>query len=154
MSPETVPANLVPALEATPLPGPEWLFHVLLVFTFVLHVLFMNLTLGGTVLAAISQVFSKGQEGDHRTVLAQRLMGVNVYAISLTITTGIAPLLFVQVIFQQYFYTATILISWIWFGFLVLLLLGYYSTYGVGFISKPFDYQEVLDALNNLWQSS
>jgi two-component system OmpR family response regulator len=32
--------------------------------------------------------------------------------------------------------------------------LGYYSTYGVGFISKPFDYQEVLDALNNLWQSS
>jgi two-component system OmpR family response regulator len=31
--------------------------------------------------------------------------------------------------------------------------MGYYSTYGVGFISKPFDYQEILDALANLWHA-
>ena len=38
--------NLIPAVEATAIPGPLWLFHTLLVFTFFLHALFMNLTLG------------------------------------------------------------------------------------------------------------
>jgi len=132
-----VNGNLVPALDATPLPGPPWLFHVLLVFTFVLHVLFMNLTLGGTILAAFSQVFSGGKAGDYRTVLASRLMGINVYGISLTITSGVAPLLFIQLLYGQYFYTATILLSWMWFGFLVILILGYYATYVYKFRGVP-----------------
>jgi len=29
--------------------------------------------------------------------------------------------------------------------------LGYYSTYGVGFLSKPFEIQEVIDSLESLW---
>jgi hypothetical protein len=126
----TPPApDLVPALDPMALPGPPWLFHVLLVMTFALHVVFMNLTLGGTLLAAISQIFSRGQEGDYRTVLAGRLMAINTYGIALTITTGVAPLLFIQLLFGQYFYTATLLLSWIWVAFLVLLIVGYYSTY-------------------------
>ena len=36
-------ADLVPAVDPAGLPGPPWLFHVLLVFTFFLHMLFMNL---------------------------------------------------------------------------------------------------------------
>ncbi len=44
--------DLVPAVDAAGLPGPVWLFQALLVFTFFLHLLFMNLTLGGTLLAA------------------------------------------------------------------------------------------------------
>ncbi len=29
--------------------------------------------------------------------------------------------------------------------------LGYYSTYGVGFLSKPFNIQEIIDSLESLW---
>ena len=29
--------------------------------------------------------------------------------------------------------------------------LGYYATYGIGFLSKPFEIQEVVDALESLW---
>jgi len=29
--------------------------------------------------------------------------------------------------------------------------LGYYSTYGVGFLSKPFDLHEVIDSLEAMW---
>ena len=29
--------------------------------------------------------------------------------------------------------------------------LGYYSTYGVGFLSKPFNIEEVIDSLESLW---
>lgn len=130
-------SELIPAMDAFPIPGPTWLFHVLLVFTFFVHLLFLNVTLGGTLMAAIAQLASGGRPGDHRTVLAGRLMAVNTYGISLTITTGIAPLLFVQVLYQQYFYTATILISWMWLFVVFFLMFGYYAAYFYKFKGTP-----------------
>jgi hypothetical protein len=121
--------GLLPALDAAGLPGPPWLFHFLLVFTFFLHLIFMNLTLGGTLMAFVANLRASGRADDAQGVLATRLMGVNTYAISLAITTGVAPLLFVQVLYQQFFYSGTILLGWIWFGMLVLLMLGYYAAY-------------------------
>ena len=132
MSPE-----LIPSVDPMPLPAPAWLFHVLLVFTFFLHALFMNLTLGGTILAAVGRLRAGTEPGDYRGVLADRLVGINTYGISLTITTGIAPLLFMQLIYQQYFYTATILIGWVWLAFLVLLMVGYYAVYVYKFKGAP-----------------
>ena len=111
------------------IPGPPWLFHFLLVFTFFLHLIFMNLTLGGTLMAFVANLRGGGRTSDANTVLAKRLMGVNTYAISLAITTGVAPLLFVQVLYQQYFYSGTILLGWVWFNMLVLLMIGYYAAY-------------------------
>jgi len=93
----------------------------------VLHILFMNLALGGTLLAAISHLLRR--RGDHLAVLSDRLVGINTFGISLAITTGVAPLLFIQVLYQQYFYSATILLGGAWLGFLVLLLIGYYALY-------------------------
>jgi hypothetical protein len=121
--------DLIPALDAAGLPGPPWLFHFLLVFTFFLHLIFMNLTLGGTLMAFVANLRGGNRPSDPGTVLAKRLMGVNTYAISLAITTGVAPLLFVQVLYQQYFYSGTILLGWFWFAMLVLLMIGYYAAY-------------------------
>jgi hypothetical protein len=121
--------NLLPIVDAAGLPGPPWMFHVLLVLTFFLHLVFMNLTLGGTLLAAVAHFSGGGQKDDFRAVLSRRLMAINTYGISLTITTGIAPLLFMQLIYQQYFYTATILLAPLWFAMLGLLIVGYYATY-------------------------
>lgn len=122
-------SDLIPALDAAGLPGPPWLFHFLLVFTFFLHLIFMNLTLGGTLMAFVANLRGGGRAADANAVLARRLMGVNTYAISLAITTGVAPLLFVQVLYQQFFYTGTIFLGWIWFDMLVLLMIGYYAAY-------------------------
>jgi hypothetical protein len=121
--------DLLPALDPAGLPGPLWLFHFLLVLTFFLHLVFMNLTLGGTLMAFVANLRSGGRADDAQEVLARRLMGVNTYAISLAITTGVAPLLFVQVLYQQFFYSGTILLGWIWFAMLVLLMIGYYAAY-------------------------
>lgn len=130
-------ASLVPAVDPTAIPGPAWLFHVLLVFTFFLHMLFLNLTLGGTLLAAVSQFVAGSRKDDYRTLLARRLMGINAYGISLTITTGIAPLLFVQLLYQRFFYSATILVGSAWFLLVALLLVGYYSAYAYKFRGAP-----------------
>jgi len=69
MSPE-----LIPSVDPMPLPAPAWLFHVLLVFTFFLHALFMNLTLGGTILAAVGRLKAGRDVDDYRGVLADRLV--------------------------------------------------------------------------------
>lgn len=129
--------NLIPAVDPAGLPGPPWLFHVLLVFTFFLHLIFMNLTLGGTILALIAHLKSGGRRDDFRAVLAGRLTAINTYGISLTITTGVAPLLFIQVLYQQYFYTATILLAPVWLAMLVLLMVGYYAAYLYKFRGAP-----------------
>ena len=129
--------DLIPAVDAAGIPGPVWLFQVLLVFTFFLHMLFMNLTLGGSLMAAIAHSLSGGRSEDFRAVLARRLVGINGYGISLTITTGIAPLLFIQVIYQQFFYAATILMGGIWLSMLLFLTIGYYSVYLYKFKGAP-----------------
>ena len=129
--------NLIPAPDAIPMPGPAWLFQLLLVFTFFLHLIFVNLALGGSLLAAVAQIASGGRAGDARAALASRLATINGYGISLAITTGVAPLLFIQVLYGQYFYTATILLGWIWFGLLVVLMIGYYALYLYKFRSVP-----------------
>jgi len=85
----------------------------------------------------IAHLKSGGRRDDYRGVLSGRLMAVNNYGISLTITTGVAPLLFIQLIYQQYFYTATILLAPIWLGMLVLLTVGYYAAYLYKFRGAP-----------------
>jgi hypothetical protein len=119
-----MPANLIPALDPTPIPGPPWLFHVLWVVTFLVHAVFLNLALGGSLLAAVVGGARAGGR-ETRTLL----VGVNAWAISLAITFGIAPLLFIQVLFGRFFYTATVLVGQAWLGLLVVLLVGYYLNY-------------------------
>jgi hypothetical protein len=115
--------NPIPALDPAPLPGPPWLFHALWLLTFFIHLVFMNAVLGGSILAAAVGSRDYGREA--RTLLVE----TNSWAISLAVTFGIAPLLFLQVIFGRFFYTATILVAWWWLGMLVLLTIGYYLNY-------------------------
>ena len=119
-----MPTNLIPALDPAPLPGPPWLFQVLWVLTFFIHIVFVNTVLGGTLLAALAG-FARGGRRETRTMFVE----VNSWAISLAITFGIAPLLFIQVVLGRFFYTATILVAWAWLGMLVLLTVGYYLNY-------------------------
>ena len=129
--------TLIPQMDAAGLPGPAWLFHVLLVFTFFLHMVFMNLTLGGTILAWVAHLRAGRRRDDPNRVLADRMIGINTFGISLTITTGVAPLLFVQILYQQFFYAGTILLGWIWFALILLLMAGYYATYLYKFKGAP-----------------
>jgi hypothetical protein len=119
---------MLPALDPTPLPAPVWLFQALLVVTFFIHVLFMNVALGGSVIGALHGLLARGPEAPGRSLL-RMVLGLLSPAISFTITTGVAPLLFVQVLYAQTFYPATIVVGWVWLGLLVLLVLGYYAVY-------------------------
>ncbi len=125
------PLNVIPTLDPNPLPAPYWVFELLLVTTFFLHIVAMNLMLGGGVLALVSKWRSRNRESGHRLFLdvAKRLPVL----LPATITLGIAPLLFVQVLYGQFFYTSSIVMAWPWFLVLVFLTIAYYGFYYVSY---------------------
>ena len=123
--------NLIPVLDPIPLPAPYWIFKLLLIVTFFLHILAMNFMLGGAVLALVSKWRSRKQENGNRVFfdIAKKLP----VFLPATITLGIAPLLFVQVLYGRFFYTSSIIMAWPWFLVLVLLTIAYYGFYYVSF---------------------
>jgi len=125
--------NLIPALDPNPLPAPYWVFMLLLVVTFFLHIVAMNFMLGGAVLALGAKWRSKNRVHGNRVFfeVARKLPSL----LPATITLGIAPLLFVQVLYGQFFYTSSIVMAWPWLLVLVLLTVAYYGFYYVSFRS-------------------
>ncbi len=123
--------NLIPALDPNPLPAPYCVFKLLLIVTFFLHIVAMNFMLGGSVLALTAKWRSKNQSNNNRMFfeVAKKLPVL----LPATITLGIAPLLFVQVLYGQYFYTSSIIMAWPWFLVLVLLTIAYYGFYYASF---------------------
>lgn len=116
----------LPALDPMPIPGPPWLFHVLWLVTFAVHVVGVNVVLGSSILGTLASL-----DRDHAfgRPVAKLLAEVNTWAISLTITFGIAPLLFLQVLHGRLFYSATVILAPAWLGLLLFLMAAYYLTY-------------------------
>lgn len=123
--------SMVPTIDPNPLPAPYWLFKTLLLVTFLLHIIAMNFMLGGAVLAVVARFTAKGKQFRNR-IFVDLAKKIPVF-LAATITIGIAPLLFVQAIYGQYFYTSTILIAWPWFLLLVVLCFAYYGFYFVAY---------------------
>jgi hypothetical protein len=118
----------IPAMDPTPLPAPAWLFQVLLLVTFFVHILFLNVTLGGTVIGAVHAWLGRGQDAPGRR-LGRLLAGVLPASVSFIVTTGVAPLLFIQLMYGPLFYASTVLVGWIWLAILPAIVVGYYAVY-------------------------
>ena len=114
--------NITP--DALPLPGPVWLFELLLHFTFVLHLLAMNFLVGGAMIAIVSRL--RGAMD-----LARWIETKLPAAMAFTVTLGVAPLLFVQALYGHLFYTSSVLMAWPWFSVLLILLVTYALVYRV-----------------------
>jgi len=121
----------VPAPDPIPLPAPYWLFKILLIVTFFLHLLAMNGAVGGGAIAAVAQL-----GGERRRRLASEIAAWIPSFIAATITLGVAVLLFTQVLYGQALYTSSILMAWPWLGALGLLVIGYYGFYRAAFRAK------------------
>jgi hypothetical protein len=118
----------IPVLDPTPLPAPAWLFQALLLVTFYVHILFLNVTLGGTLISAVHALVATGKDAPGRR-LGRLMVGLLPASVSFTVTTGVAPLLFIQLLYGQVFYASTVLVGWIWLAIVPLIVVGYYSVY-------------------------
>ena len=100
----------------------------LYVVTLVVHVIFMNYVLAGTALLFLRKVFRRHQGVD---TLVELLRDWLPFALSAAITAGIAPLLFVQILYEKRFYTANLLLFHRWMLILPALILAFYLLYAL-----------------------
>jgi hypothetical protein len=119
----------IPDADPISLPAPVWLLKFLLLFTFVLHIIPMNLALGGGFIAGLCHTIGKRKQSQNHTAVASALGRIIPYTVAATITFGIAPLLFLQVLYGQFFYTSSVLMAWPWLSVIALLIFGYYGFY-------------------------
>lgn len=103
-------------------------FQALMVLTFGLHLVFVNLSLGTTCLAALGRL--KGGERWGR--LAGGMARAATASVSGAILLGVAPLLFVQVIYDPFWYASSGLSAAWAIGFIFILMAGYASLYLAG----------------------
>ena len=112
-------------------------YLTLFVLTLVLHVLFMNYVLAGSTWLAWSLVVGRVRLGAKSAEIARNepATSESILAdwiptmLSGAITAGIAPLLFVQILYQREFYTANLLLFNRWMSILPVLIVGFYSLY-------------------------
>ncbi|MBN1153381.1 hypothetical protein JXB12_00520 [candidate division KSB1 bacterium] len=117
--------TLIPTPDS--IPAPAWFFQVLNILTFLIHILFVNIILGGSILILMSRLTRTDPPLD------QSLHGVIAPKIpttfALAINFGVAPLLFIQVIYGQFIYTSSVLMAVYWILVIPLLIIAYYGAY-------------------------
>lgn len=118
-------SGLIPAADPLGLAVPVWILLALKTFGFFLHLLFMNLWVAG--LPTAIYLWPK------KPAIAERLFHALPFFMAFGINAGIVPLLFLQVLYPQFFYPATILQAWFWFAVIPLLLIAYYAVYLASF---------------------
>ena len=124
---------VIPLADPLPLPAPVGLLWALLQLTFLLHLVAMNVVLGGSILA-LHWRFSRREEGAvHRASLLAFFAKALPVAIAAAVTLGVAPLLFVQVLYGRLFFTSSILMAWLWLAIVPLVILAYYGAYLLAF---------------------
>lgn len=107
------------------LPSHPVIFLVLLVLTWALHILAVHVMLGSTALS----LFGSCAAGEKWQRLSESMLNTAKVAVSIAIVLGVAPLLFVQVIYDPFWYVSNVLSARWALGFILILLIAYYAMY-------------------------
>jgi hypothetical protein len=106
-------------------PSHPIIFLVLGVLTWALHIAAVQVMLGASSLT----LFGAFSANPHWRRLAAAMLSTAKVAVSVAIVLGVAPLLFVQVIYDPFWYTSNVLSArWV-IGFIVILILAYLAMY-------------------------
>ena len=108
--------------------APIWLVTILHVLTLTLHFVAMNFVVGGLFFL----LFGKLQGGAEHPV-AKRIVKLLPSIMAATITLGVAPLLFLQLVYPGPMYSASIASGWLWLGVIGAAIAGYYLLYTAAF---------------------
>ena len=111
-------------------PWPTALYLTLYVATLTLHMLLMHYVLAGSAWVAASSLFTGFKSSPTRpSKIIKLLQDWLPFALGGAITAGVAPLLFVQILYQREFYTANLLLFHRWMSILPVLIVAFYLLY-------------------------
>jgi len=100
-------------------------FQFLLLLTFPLHLLAMNAMVGGLAIGVVQQF----RGGKSAVSLAHRIAFSLPLVIALAVNFGVAPLLFLQVLYGHFIYTSSVLMGLFWISVIPILIVAYYGAY-------------------------
>ncbi len=107
-------------------------YLVVYVLTLVVHVFLMAYVLAGSLWLSWVTLFPGGDSIPRtKQPLARILRDWMPFALSGAITAGVAPLLFVQILYRQQFYSANLLLGWRWMVVIPVLVIAFYLLYVV-----------------------
>ncbi|MDI9339524.1 MAG: cytochrome c [Sediminibacterium sp.] len=109
------------------LPLPEWLLVTLLILSFLLHIIFINLMLGGSILTIWAQI--KGLKEKEYDILAHEIAKTITVNKSMAVVLGVAPLLSINTLYTIYFYSANALTGFAWIMIIPLITIAFLLTY-------------------------
>ncbi len=112
------------------LPWPTAFYLTVYLMTFAMHQAFMHYVLAGSLYVTWVTI-RPGRETVPLTEqpLAATLRDWMPFLLSAAITAGVAPLLFIQIVYQHSFYTANLLLWWRWMALVPVLIIAFYLLY-------------------------
>jgi cytochrome c len=117
----------VPRDIPLPLPLPEWLLVFVLVVSFLLHILFVNLMVGGSILTLWAEI--KGLKDKKYDRLAREIANTITVNKSLAVVIGVAPLLSINTLYTLFFYSANSLTGTLWISIVPLVSIAFLLLY-------------------------
>ncbi|NCC24501.1 MAG: hypothetical protein EOM25_04755 [Deltaproteobacteria bacterium] len=117
------PAALIP--DALPIPVAWGWFYGFLFLTFTLHLLVMNIMLGSSIIALVHHARGKVDTEPLTVDISKKLP----FTIAFAVNFGVAPLLFLQVLYGQFLYTSSVLMASYWLAVVGLVIVAYLAAY-------------------------
>lgn len=117
--------------DSNVLPAPLWLITSLHILTLTLHFAAMNFLVGGIVAVFAGRIPNRWQNPTVR-----RFIALFPTAMAVTVTLGVAPLLFLQLVYPAQMYSASIVSAWFWIMVIPAAILAYSLLYAASFASK------------------
>lgn len=122
-------SSIIPPDIELVIPGNVSFFAFLLVVSFLIHIVFVNITIGSSAMAVFQEIKGIRTGKVEDDLLALQLATHTSVLKSIAVVMGVAPLLLVSVIYTQYFYPSTILIGKAWLSILILLVAAFLLLY-------------------------
>lgn len=110
------------------LSAPLWLVTMLHVLTLSLHFAAMNFLLGGVIVLLWAAIRNKWDEP-----VVAKFVRLLPSAMAATISLGVAPLLFLQLVYPKQVYAASIVSGWFWLMVIPAAIITYYALYRAAF---------------------
>ncbi|RPJ85258.1 MAG: cytochrome C, partial [Acidobacteria bacterium] len=118
---------IVPKDVLLPLPAPFWLLVALLLISFLVHILFVNLMVGSSLLVLWTEI--KGLKKKDWDKVSHAIAATITVNKSLAVVLGVAPLLTISVLYTAQFYSSSTLLGTAWLLVIPLVILAFLFTY-------------------------
>jgi cytochrome c len=121
--------DTIPVPRAIPLPFPvaPLTLEVLIVFLFLLHIVFVNLMVGGSLLTLAFELL--GRRKKELDTVAREIAKTITVNKSLAVVLGVGPLLVMNLLYTVHFYSANALTGTAWIMIVPLVSAAFLATY-------------------------